>query len=84
MLPNQDAQGVLKEGPLEKFDVMKRDRLIETHPPARVTQIFITWLPCFLPKVKRVHAAAWNLEHGKSSVCTRSGSGFKTSESIRA
>ena len=36
----RDAQGVLKEGPFEKFDVMQRDKLIEILHRQKITQIY--------------------------------------------
>jgi len=36
----RDAQGILKEGPFEKFDVMQRDKLIEILHRQKITQIY--------------------------------------------
>lgn len=56
----KDAQGVLKEGPFEKFDVMKRDRLIELIREHEVTQIY--HLAAVLSaKGEKDPRLAWNL-----------------------
>lgn len=36
----KDAQGILKEGPYEKFDVMQRDKLFEILHRQKITQIY--------------------------------------------
>ena len=36
----KDAQGILKEGPYEKFDVMQRDRLFELIKKNDITQVY--------------------------------------------
>src|SRR5258708_28266117 len=36
----KDAQGVLKEGPYEKFDVMQRDKLFELLKKNEITQVY--------------------------------------------
>ncbi|MCA6375526.1 MAG: NAD-dependent epimerase/dehydratase family protein [Cytophagales bacterium] len=36
----KDAQGILKEGPFEKFDVMQRDKLFELLKKNEITQVY--------------------------------------------
>jgi len=48
----KDAQGVLKEGPYEKFDVMQRDRLFELIRKNGITQVYhlaATWKASSIP-----------------------------------
>ena len=49
----KDAQGILKEGPYEKFDVMQRDKLFDLIKKTTSLKS-ITWPRCFLPLARKI------------------------------